>query len=163
MTIAITTYTTYESIRVTLGLNSKELPDTLLAAEIYALALEEDLSKASDTFVVDYTAAALLSTEVAVNFVRAARIFSTYSVAFQCTGALPLFTTKAITDGKAGIYRDGNSPYKETVLKVTAGYDTAKRKLLEAYGLYSGTAVSSAVPYPMLGVSSPSTDPVTGA
>lgn len=163
MTIAITSYTTYESVRVSLGLNSKELPDTLLAAEIYALSLEEDLVGVASTFVADYTAAAQLSAAVAINFVRAARVFSTYSVAFQCTGALPLFTTKAITDGKAGIYRDGNSPYKETVSKVTSRYEAAKRTLVEAYGLYSGTAVSSSVPYPMLGISSPSTDPVTGA
>lgn len=162
MTIAVTTYTTFESVRTTLGLNTKELPDTLLAAEIYALALEEAFSEISSTFAADYTAAVLLETVAAVNFVRTARIFSTYSVSFQCTGALPLFTTKAITDGKAGVYRDGNSPYKETVKKITAGYEAAKRKLLEAYGLYTGSALAAAMPYPMLGVSTPSTDPVTG-
>lgn len=162
MTIAIAAYTTCDSVRATLGLNSKELPDTLLEAEIFALALEEDLTGVASTFVADYTTAAALSTTVAINFVRAARIFSTYSVAFECTGALPLFTTKAITDGKAGIYRDGNSPYKETVAKVTAKYEAARRALLEAYGLYDGTAIASATPYPMLGVSTLATDPVTG-
>ena len=159
----LTDYTTYESVRAVLGLNSRELPDALLAAEIYGLALDEDHAQISADLVADYAVAVLLTTPAAKNFVRTLRIFSTHSVAFKCVDTLPLLSSKAITDGKAGVYRDGNSPYKETMAKLEAAYSRAKRSLQEAYAIYKGTTLAEATPVNLVGVSVLAVDPVTGA
>ena len=154
--------TSYESIRAILGLSTRELPDTLLSAEIYDLELEADVYDIGDDIYTDYTTATGEGTVDAQNFVRAMRIFASHSVAFKCTEALPLFSSKAITDGKAGVYRDGNSPYKEAMAKVKTAYEKAKRLLKEAYATYQGSPLDDQVPAPIMGVSSPDYDPVTG-
>jgi len=159
----LTEYTSYANIRVTLGLTTQELPDVLLATEIYDLGLENEVYGIGSDIPALYAVAVEELTDEAKSFVRAVRIFSTYSVARQCTEALPLFSSKGITDGKAGVFRDGNSPYKITIDKVTASYDRAYRLLEEAYADYAGGSVSTQTPAILMGISSPNFDPVTGA
>jgi len=158
----LTDYTSYENIRVTLGLTLRELPDTLLAAEIYDLNLEVEINGIGSDIPALYTTASGESTEEADAFVRAVRVFSTYSVAKNCAEALPLFSSKGITDGKAGVFRDGNSPYELTMEKIGASYDRAYRLLEEAYADYTGGSVETHAPAVILGISSPDFDPVTG-
>lgn len=156
-------YTSYESIRAVLGLNSKELPDALLAVEIYDLMLEASFADVATSLIVDYDTADTLGTAESLAFVRALRIFATHSVALQCAKALPLFSMKAITDGKAGIYRDGNSPYKPTMAEIENSYRRYRRALQEAYAIYLGAPLAEQTPATLAVASSLSTDPVTGA
>lgn len=156
-------YTSYESIRAVLGLNTRELPDTLLAVEIYDLMLEASFAEISVSLTTDYDTADILGTAESLAFVRAMRIFSTHAVALQCAKALPLFSMKAVTDGKAGMYRDGNSPYKPTMAEIENSYKQTRRALQEAYAIYLGSPLAEQVPVTLAGVSSLATDPVTGA
>lgn len=159
----LTDYTSYENIRVTLGLSLRELPDSVLDAEIYDLGLETEIYGIGSDIPALYVTATGESTDEAKAFVRAVRIFSTYSVAQQCAEALPLFSSKGITDGKAGVFRDGNSPYELTMEKVVASYERSYRGLEEAYATYTSGSVAEHAPATLMGVSSPSFDPVTGA
>ena len=156
-------FTTYDSIRALLGLNTKELPDSLLSSEIYSLILDDEHYKVSATLISDYTAAKLSATDAAKRLVRSVRIFSSHAVAYKATEALPMFSTKAITDGKAGIYRDGNSPYTATMLNIEEAYYRAKSTLQEAYALYLGSSAAIDTPPTLMGVSVPTSDPVVGS
>lgn len=158
----LTSYTSYESIRVTLGLALRELPDELLATEIYDLNLEVEIYGIGTDIPTLYTTAIGETTDEAEAFVRAVRMFSTYCVAQQAAEALPLFSSKAITDGKAGVYRDGNSPYEKTMTNIVASYGRAKRLLEETYATYNGGSAAVQTPVTLMGISSPNYDPVTG-
>ena len=158
----LTDLTAYDSVRVVLGLSTRELPDTTLGVELYDLVVEtEVLSLAADAYT-QYTTASGESTPEADAYVRALRLFATHCVAFKCLEALPLFASKAITDGKAGVYRDGNSPYLTTVDKVTAAYYRSKRGAEEAYATYTSTTVTAKTPVTIGAASTPNYDPVTG-
>jgi hypothetical protein len=98
-----------------------------------------------------------------VNFSRAVYVFATHAVAYKCADTLPMLSAKSITDGKAGVFRDGNSPYNGTMLKISAAYFSARSTLLSLYGTYLGSPVASTAPPSLTGVSSPTFDPVTGA
>lgn len=158
----LTSLTSFQSIRSVLGLSTKELPDALLEAEVYDLTLETEVLELGATAFTDYTTATTAGTTEADAYVRALRLFATHVVAFKCLEALPLFSSKAITDGKAGVYRDGNSPYKTTIAQVTAAYFLSKRRAREAFATYSGAPLAVATPFTLMGVSSPNSDPVTG-
>ena len=159
----LTDYTAYDSVRTVLGLNNRELPDTALAAEIYTLMLETELEAVSPDLEADYLIAAGETTASAKTFVRALRVFATHCVALKCAEALPMFSSKAITDGKAGVYRDGNSPYTPTMAKIAEAYYVSRRGVQEAYSLYGGVALSEQTPVTLGGVSLTTGDPVTGA
>lgn len=158
----LTDLTSYESVRAVLGLTTLELPNTLLAAEVYDLVMETEILALGSNLYTDYTTATGESTAEAEAFVRATRLFATHAVAFKCVESLPLTATKAITDGKAGVYRDGNSPYKQAIEKITSAYFLTKRGLQEAYAAYNNESIAEIPTVTILSVSSPDYDPVTG-
>lgn len=160
--LTITTYTTYDSIRAVLGLSVRELSDATLGEEIYAYTLEVDLLQLGADILTDYATAAGESTAASEAFVRTLRIFAAQSVGYKCAEALPQLSKKGITDGKAGIYRDDNSPYKVTMTNLKAAFESARLNLQEAYGDYSGAGFTAPTPVSLMGTSGLAIDPVTG-
>ena len=159
----ITDYTTYADVRAALGVSDDELSDETLGLEIYASALLLDLEDVNVALPAAYAALPGSGrTEAQERFFVTSRLFATYAVARQLTSALPMFGPKDITDGKAGVTRFSDSPYKETIKKVQAEYDRYRTRLEKSYaGLSSGTFTLTIPTF--LSVASPDTDPITNA
>ena len=86
----LTALTSFDSIRAALGLNSKELSDATLGAQLFDLDVETKvLAIAADAYT-QYEAALLEATAEAEAYVRALRLYATHIVAYKCTNALPL-------------------------------------------------------------------------
>ena len=164
--MSIKSYTTEDDVRAILGVSSDELGDETLALEVYESNLLLELEDVNANLQADYfvvTAIAVGSrTATESKFHRTLRLFAAYAVARQLISSLPLFGPKDISDGKAMVSRFSDSPYKETIKEVRTQYDKFRVSLTVAYGEYKTTG-STAYARPYLSVSSPSTDPVTGA
>jgi hypothetical protein len=161
----LTNYTTYNDIRSILGVSDQELSDATLGLEVYKSYLDSELDEVDSTLITEYAAvvAVLEASRTAAQkrFYRTTRLFAVYAVARQLTTALPLFSPKDISDGKASLARFSDSPYREVTKKVTSEYDRLKTALLDAfYGLTSSTATSTARVYFSSAILVP--DPVTG-
>ena len=76
-------YTSYEEVRATVGLSSDELPDSTLALEIYANALELELDSVTMNAGVPLkTMFTSLTTSAADQYIyNLTRMFATYAVA----------------------------------------------------------------------------------
>lgn len=159
---AITVYTTYNDIRAALGVSDEELEDATLGLNLYADSLQSELEDVDSTLPSTFaTVSALPSqTDAQSRFLRETRLFATYCVARQLTTSLPLFAAKSVTDGKAATQRfDG---FDKTIASIEAQYNNARAKLASAL-VSIGTTISAASTVTFLGVSTPSTDRVTGA
>ena len=155
-------YTSYSDIRAALGVDEDDISDETLGLPIYDDLLTQDLEDVDLTVVDTYTTTTAISSPTAAEtrFLRACKLFATFSVARQLTSSLPLFAAKQMTDGKAQIQRFDN-PYQETIKKVNEQYGLARSRLvttLLAIGTTADTVVKT-----YFGVASPSTDPVTGS
>lgn len=158
----ITDYTTYDDVRAVLGVSTDELEDTTLALETYASALLLDLEDVDVALPATYSALPGTGrTAAQERFFVTVRLFATYAVARQLTSSLPMFGPKDITDGKAGVTRFADSPYKETIKRLQAEYDRYRTRLEKAYAGLTAGAYTLTVPT-FLSVASPTSDPVTG-
>jgi thymidine phosphorylase len=158
--MAITTYTSYAQVRAVLGVSDKELSDATLALEMYDLGLKADLQDIGDNLVTEFAA---LSTPTgdALKFQEAVKLFATYAVAQQLASSLPLFAPKMITDGKAGVTRDANSPYKQATIECRANYQKYRTLLEARYAVFLG-ASTAITPPPLFTAVTAATDEVTG-
>lgn len=163
----ITEFTPYESVRVVLGLTSRELKDERLADEIFYHTLIFDLtavgrSVAADAdLIADYQeiAADLGETDPAGrSFYSAVRVYSAHVAAFQCLPSLSEISPYYISDSKAAMRKNQG----ETVERITSAYLRYRSLLQEAYAAYLGVAPPESFQINMLGISSPDYDPVTG-
>jgi hypothetical protein len=164
--MALTTYTSYDEIRATLGVSSDEIEDTTLALAIYEDYLLLELEDISDTLVTDFGTVAGISagsrTAVQNKFYKTTRLFAAFAVAKQLTASLPLFSPKDISDGKATLGRYADSPYKETIKRIKDEYDRFRVRLDEAHKGLTATA-TTAITRSYMSAVSPSVDPVTGS
>lgn len=158
----ITTYTTYADIRAALGVSDEDLEDETLALSLYADSLTQDLEDIALTLpdTIATTKANVTPTDNEVRFLTAARLFATYAVAKQLTAALPLFAAQQVSDSKATVQRFDN-PYRDTIKQVVDQYERTRNRLMASLTLI-GTVTADATPRVYMGVSSPSSDPVTG-
>lgn len=164
--MALTTYTAYADIRAVLGVSNEELEDATLALEVYESNLTFEMEDVNASIISEYTTVSAIAsgsrTDAQQRFYKAVRLFATYAVAKQLCSSLPLFGPKDVSDGKASQSRFADSPYKETIRRIEAGFDRLRGKLDEAYAdLSAGSSV--AVERTLFAVSSPDTDPVTGS
>jgi hypothetical protein len=166
--VALTDYTSFNDIRAALGVSSEEIEDATLSLDLYEFGLISDLDEVDQGDLIQAEFAAVKLVEEGVRtaaqskFFRAMTLFCTYSVARELTTSLPLFSPKEHTDGKAAFNRYADNPYKETIAAVRSGYERYKTRLIAAYaGLNPAVATVTSV-IPLMTVSSPSSDPVTG-
>jgi len=167
MSLTLLELTSYASIRSALGLSTRELSDTLLADEIFELALLEELDAvgvtvAADSDIVgDYELIlddSISITPVVTKFSRLIRLFSAYAVAYQLLTAHPNLVPTLISDSKAALKKD---PLKTFEL-VASAYTKYRRQLQEAYAGYLDVAAPAITCPNLLGISSPTYDPVIG-
>lgn len=158
----LTDYTTYASIRATLGVSTDDLTDETLGLDLYDDYLTQDLEDIAVTLPDTYatTKAVSVPTALEIRFLKACSIFATLAVALRLTPSLPMFAAKLVTDGKSQGQRF-DTGYKETVAAITPQFDQAKARLA-ALLLAMGTATTAPTPRVLFGIISPSSDPVTG-
>jgi hypothetical protein len=155
-------FTSYDDIRAALGVSSDEIEDATLSLPLYEYRLIAELEDISLTLISEFGDLAVDSlTDVQKRLKQSVIVFSTYSVAVQLTSSLPLFSPKEISDGKAHTTRYALDPYKATTELVTAEYQTARTRLLSAYGAFKSSTTTTT--YRTYISSAPANyDPVTG-
>ena len=163
MSLPITNYTSYDSVRAALGVSSDDLEDATLALDIYADALELEFDEVATNFWTQYVQAHDAATPTAdqVKLLTVTRLFATYAIAKHLTGSLPLFAAKQVTDSKAGVQRFDN-PFREVVKSIHDQYGTLRTRLANAVGTLISSSRTSVTPV-YFAVASPSDDPITGA
>ena len=160
--MAVLTYTTYADIRAALGVSDEDLEDSTLGLNLYANYLTQEMEDVSLTLESTFTTAAAVVTPSAeqTRFLTATRLFATFAVAKQLTAALPLFSAKQISDGKATMQRFDN-PYRDTIKNVLEQYDRTRNRLISALSAL-GTSTTASVTKSYFSVVSPDTDPIVG-
>lgn len=166
--MTLTSYTTYADIRTILGVKVEELPDSDLALESYLFQLESVLLGVGANLISDYTAAsaavvAATETTLQKSMYRAVRLYAAASVSLAVAYSLPMRAQKAITDGKAGLSRFTDSPFRDTVQNLITLVDSSKAELQKQYTLYLGSTPSQTTAMPsFMSVVTPAVDPVVG-
>lgn len=164
--MALTKYCDLEEVRAALGVNSVELPDTVLVLPVYEIGLVRELSKVSASLPVAFSTAFAASprTPTQQTLVDAVRMFSVYTVARQVGVSLGAMVPKDVGDGKATVSRFSDSPYKDVLQRVDAMVATAKDSLLvalaEALGVNSTQSFTT--PLTVFRAAKRGYDPVTG-
>jgi len=162
--VSILTYTEYIDIRTVLGVTEEELTDESLSAAVLSHTLNDEFKQINVTLQVDLDAAIAASprTTEEQELVDAGSAFATYAVALQCLDSLPMLAPKARQEGKSSFTRFSDSPYKFTAEQLKAAYLRSRSRLLSAHYAYTNTESPPVSALPLCGISSPSSDPVTG-
>lgn len=159
--MALTTYTSAQEVRAVLGVSSTELPDLVLALPIYETAFLERLDSI-DTGVITLLDSLIAAPPTGTNeirFVRVAKLYIAYSVALQALTALPMFSVKSLTDGKAEFQRQ-NDVIEQLTNSVTKMWGSLRSTLESLYAvLVAYTPVAAVLPTLSGGVTL--TDPIT--
>jgi hypothetical protein len=165
--MAMSDFISFDDVRAALGVSSDEITDATLSLDLYDFNLVSELESISLNLIADYqalkeTAPSTWST-ANTRFHQSVRLFSAYAVAKQATTALPMFSPKEQTDGKAALVRFAQNPYKDTINAVLQSYDAFRAKLEAAYAAASLTEAPAETTRPYFVVSVPTYDPVTGS
>lgn len=163
--MALLDYTTYDDIRAALGVSSDEIEDATLSLSVYEFGLLAELEEIDPTLHEAFTTVAEVCgrTEEEERFFQATSLFATYAVALQATAALPLFSPKDISDGKATVSRYADSPYKEVIKRVEQQYSRCKSRLEKAFATYNSAGAPSITSRTFFSVSVLDSDPITGS
>jgi hypothetical protein len=165
--MALLDFISFDDVRAALGVSSDEITDTTLSLDLYEFNLVSELESIGLTLIADYEAQKASApdtwTEEQTRFHQAVKLFSAYAVAKQATVALPMFSPKEQTDGKAALVRFAQNPYKDTIAAILQAYDVYRTKLEAAYGVIKMTGTPEASTRPYFIVATPAYDPVTGA
>lgn len=164
--MAMLDFISFDDIRAALGVSQDEITDATLSLDLYEFNLISELESISLTLVSVYAAqketAPSTWTTDQTRLHQSIRLFSAYAVAKQATISLPMFSPKEQTDGKAGLVRFAQDPYKATIARVLQQYDLFKAKLEVAYGAILAVSATPTTQRPYFSVVSPSSDPVLG-
>lgn len=165
--MALTQYCEFGEVRAALGVNARELPDSVLALPIYEIGLVRELSNVSASlstafFLVSAVDVSARSTQQQ-QLSDAVRMFSVYACAKQVAVALASLAPKDVSDGKASTSRFSDAPYRDVQDRLDIAYQRAKAFLLDALSAYSGGGTPNSRPVATAFRSSVrSYDPVTG-
>lgn len=167
--MALTSYTTYDTIRGLLGVGPLEIKDSALALAPYELTflLEmEDLDGGVGKAKVLYnTISLIVATTRTVPQQRYWDLFNlcaAYSTARQLVTSAPMFAPQEIHDGKAAIKRF-DAPFDTLKARIDGGYSTLLARLKALLGTLDGTAAVTTLPTRRyIGSVGLAKDPVTG-
>lgn len=161
----VTDYTTFPEIRAALGVADDEIEDETLDLTLYADTLQIELEDIHINLPTTYeTVKALGSqTDDQKRFLQAAHLFATYAVARQLTSSLPLFSPEQITDGKAVMRRNQDSPYQKVTDAVLREYTRFRNRLDQMFSVINSSSSTTSVAKTYFGVIAPDVDPITGA
>ena len=165
--MALVEFTTHDDIRAALGVSNDELEDSTISLSIYEFNLKKELRELSPVASSVYATAAALPeggrTAEQTQYFESVRLFATYAVAKHLCSALPLFSPKEKSDGKASAARYSTDPYKTTIASVSALYEEYRADALKSLEEVSpqGTAAPSIRTRPMFLAVGLKTNPVT--
>lgn len=163
----ITTYTTYADVRAVLGVSTDEVEDVTLALSVYADSLELELMDLGSALPALYAMTTLVAvldrTAAQQRFVLLTSMFATYQVAQHLSQALPMFSPKTISDGKANLSRFADGPYKTTIELVANQYGRLRVQLSAAFAALSSSTQIQTPTLPYLAGISVTPDRVTGS
>jgi hypothetical protein len=161
----ITDYTSYDEVRLTVGLSSKELTDAELAEEIYANILSLGFNSVpvpsalgAGTYAAIFAALPAESSRTAVqqNFYDLTRMFATYTVAYEVCVSLSMRAPKMIADSKSSLTRfSAEATFRDVVSRISAKLAEIKASIEDL-----GSSTVTSLPYSYVIV--PDVDVVTG-
>lgn len=159
-------FITFDDVRAALGVSEDEITDTTLSLDVYEFNLVSELEGISLLLIPAYLALSEAGptswTDIQKRFYQATRLFAAYAVAKQATIAVPMFSPKEQTDGKAGLVRFAQDPYKGMIARVLAQYEIFKIKLEVAYAATTATTATPLTIRSYMSVVGIGVDPVTG-
>lgn len=167
--MALTQYCEFDEVRAALGVNSIELPNTVLSLPVYEIGLVRELAKISESLPAAFLSVSDLDMESRTaaqqQLYDAAHLFSVYAAASQVGISLGALAPKDVSDGKSSMSRFSDSPYKDTLERIATMLAGAKAFLIEAFAAInpSTSQSSSTVPFTVFKASGRSYDPVTGS
>ena len=166
--MSITKYTSYDEVRVVLGVAKKELKDEELALPVFETLLLLELDDLSTGIVPLYDSIEALNplvtppTPAQTRFLRVCDAYATYFVAKLAGGAMPMFGLARITDGKAEQQRFEGS--QEVMTAIEAMLAKLKVNLAAAFTDAGGTgAIEATATFTHARASALTFDPVTNA
>ena len=162
--MAILDYTTYNDIRAALGVAEEELPDAILALDIYNVALQADLRAIAPALPSDFIAVKAITSPTPVQqiFLDMTRMVAIYVTAEHLSSSVALFSPKTITDGKTTVDRFASDPWRQVIQRVQMESGKWKGLLTLAYADYQAGAAPQEVTRFFGGGVSPGYDPITG-
>jgi len=157
-------YTSYDSVRAVLGVSDRIFPDTVLASEVYDLALRADLVEVGQGIDpdadLDADFLALEGDDSATsNFYNAVRLFAAHSVAFRALTAMPELSPTFMGDSKASVKKDQTMVARN----VTGAYLKFRRNLVVMYAAFLNVEAPTEAQPNLMRVSAPDFDPITGS
>lgn len=164
--MALLDYMTYDDVRAALGVSSDEITDATLSLDLYSNGLDQEIDDISPTLGDEYLVIKDLDLDgmspIQKSLYKATRLYAVYALARQQLGtALAMFAPKDITDGKTATGRASGATYEETLANVTSYYEGVRKRLVQVYKDFKSEGTTE-TRMQFLGISSPSTDPVTG-
>ena len=145
--MSLTTYCDFAEIRSTLGVNEKELKDTVLGLPVYEMGLVRELNKVSTSlnaaFSIVFVKAPAARTAAEAALHDAVRLFSVYAVAKQVSVSLANFAPKDVSDGKATVGRFAGTPFRDVQDRIEGMYTALKEDLKTAYQAFTGATSGS--------------------
>jgi hypothetical protein len=166
MTIELADFITYDEVRTTVGLSVDELPDSVLALPIYAVALELELDGVNLTadapgpgpLKTRYLLLEAMSTMTTdqQKLYNLTRMFCAYAVAAEVATSLSMRTPKIISDSKASLTRfSPEATFKDTI-------EALKLKLKGLKDSIESINTGSATNYAFMFAIKPVYDPISG-
>jgi hypothetical protein len=166
--MALTTYTSYDTIRGLLGVNDKELEDAVMAGAVYEhqlLLAFEDVDDGEGNVYEQFTTINAIAevdrTAAQQSFWQIVGVFSAYHVANQLLESVEMFAPKQITDGAAAVTR-GDGAYKALRTALPAALARVRSRLVRALLILVPSAdVQTAAARTSIVSTGLATDPVT--
>lgn len=166
--MALTQYCEHDEVRAALGVNSVELPSTVLNLPVYEIGLVRELAKVSASLPAAFSAISNLQPEARTvqqaTVFDATRLFAVYAAAKQVGVSLSTLAPKDVSDGKASLARFSGTPYLDVLTRVEAMFAGCRADLSEAYAALTGQGLTDSLT--LAGVflaGKRAYDPVTGS
>lgn len=105
--MALLTYTTYDEIRAVLGVSKTELADATLALPIYDPLASIFLDEVNPNLETRFSEVSALPSKTLAQqrFLDLVKLFVNYKIARELLTSLPMFSVKALSDGRAEFQR----------------------------------------------------------
>lgn len=123
-------------VRAALGVSATELPDSVINLAHYSTQVILDLEDVNTGIPALYTTVSAISsgsrTVTEQRFYDLVHLFCTYSRAKDLLAALPMFSVRALSDGRAEFSRQDDA-YLDTKAGVKGMYERLRVKLTSVY------------------------------
>ena len=161
--MALTAYTTYNTVRAVVGLSPKELSDDTLALPLYEQLLKEDLDGVASSLNATFVALPGSGLSAYQQKLKdQVEVFAAYSVAEKLLSPAGIFCPQVMKDGRAS--RDaGADPYANLRVDVPKMLAVLRTRITVTLNLLAVSSTPVVRTYSLTGSTGLAVDPVTGA